>query len=82
VYWSVDPEDWIDPQPPADTIVARVLNAVRPGAIVLLHDGCSPNRDGHSRAETVEAARRLIPALRAAGLEPTTVSRLLESVVP
>src|SRR5215204_6028839 len=35
--WSVDPHDWADP--PASVICTRVVTHVRPGSIVLLHDG-------------------------------------------
>ncbi|HZA81299.1 MAG TPA: polysaccharide deacetylase family protein, partial [Actinomycetes bacterium] len=38
VLWSVDPADW-QPGVSSDQLVHRVLAAVRPGAIVLLHDG-------------------------------------------
>ena len=57
--WNVDPSDYT--RPGTDVIVARVSQAVRPGAIVLMHDG------GGDRSQTVAALGRLIPALRAAG---------------
>jgi peptidoglycan/xylan/chitin deacetylase (PgdA/CDA1 family) len=41
VLWTVDPRDWADP--PATTIRDRVLQGVRPGSIVLLHDGTGQN---------------------------------------
>jgi len=41
VLWTVDPRDWADP--PATTVRDRVLRAVRPGSIVLLHDGTGAN---------------------------------------
>jgi peptidoglycan/xylan/chitin deacetylase (PgdA/CDA1 family) len=41
VLWTVDPRDWADP--PATTVRDRVLQAVRPGSIVLLHDGTGAN---------------------------------------
>ena len=41
VLWTVDPLDWADP--PATTIRDRVLQGVRPGSIVLLHDGTGQN---------------------------------------
>ncbi|MGY1706243.1 polysaccharide deacetylase family protein [Geodermatophilus sp. SYSU D00697] len=41
VLWTVDPIDWSDP--PATTIRDRVLQAVRPDGIVLLHDGSGAN---------------------------------------
>jgi len=41
VLWTVDPADWADP--PATTIRDRVLKDLRPGGIVLLHDGTGTN---------------------------------------
>jgi peptidoglycan-N-acetylglucosamine deacetylase len=41
VLWTVDPRDWADP--PATTVRDRVLQAVRPDSIVLLHDGTGAN---------------------------------------
>ncbi|SES68360.1 polysaccharide deacetylase family protein [Geodermatophilus poikilotrophus] len=41
VLWTVDPRDWADP--PATAIRDRVLRAVRPGSIVLLHDATGQN---------------------------------------
>ncbi len=41
VLWTVDPRDWTDP--PATTIRDRVLQDVRSGSIVLLHDGTGQN---------------------------------------
>jgi peptidoglycan-N-acetylglucosamine deacetylase len=39
--WSVDPRDWADP--PASVVCSRVVSNVRPGSIVLLHDGTGAN---------------------------------------
>ncbi len=41
VLWTVDPRDWADP--PATTIRDRVLQGLRPGGIVLLHDATGAN---------------------------------------
>ena len=41
--WTVDPRDWADP--PASVVCSRVLNNVRSGSIVLLHDGTGANTD-------------------------------------
>ena len=41
VLWTIDPRDWADP--PATTIRDRVLQGVRPGSVVLLHDGTGQN---------------------------------------
>jgi peptidoglycan/xylan/chitin deacetylase (PgdA/CDA1 family) len=57
--WNVDPSDYA--RPGTEQLVARVSQAVRPGAIVLLHDG------GSDRSQTVAALDRLIPMLKDAG---------------
>ena len=44
-------------EPGAATIARRVVSLLRPGAVVLLHDGDGSGRGG-SRAQTVAAARR------------------------
>jgi len=55
--WSVDPHDWANP--PASVICRRVASNVRPGSIVLLHDGTGTN--------TVQALPCIIKRLRAQG---------------
>jgi peptidoglycan/xylan/chitin deacetylase (PgdA/CDA1 family) len=62
--WTVDSSDYLE-SPPED-IVARTMSQVRPGAVVLLHDG------GGDRASTVAALRPLIQALKAQGYSFTT----------
>jgi peptidoglycan/xylan/chitin deacetylase (PgdA/CDA1 family) len=66
VLWTVDPADW-RPGVTADQLVWRVLAAVRPGGIVLLHDG------GGSRSATVAALPTIIDGLRRLGLTLTVV---------
>ena len=61
VLWSVDPGDW-KPGVTAKLLVARVLRAVRPGSIVILHDG------GGDRSATVKALPRIIRGIRKRGL--------------
>jgi peptidoglycan/xylan/chitin deacetylase (PgdA/CDA1 family) len=56
LHWSVDPQDW--DHPTAATIAKRVASAVRPGAIVLMHDG------GGDRRPTLAACQHLIPDLK------------------
>ncbi|WP_375784755.1 chitooligosaccharide deacetylase NodB [Bradyrhizobium sp. Pha-3] len=70
VHWSVDPRDWS--RPGVDWIVNSVLAAVRPGAIVLLHDGYPPGEerlgtDATLRDQTVMALSYLIPTLQQRG---------------
>ena len=66
VLWSVDPADW-QPGVSSDQLVWRVLAGVRPGAIVLLHDG------GGDRSATVAALPAIIDGLRRLGLTLTLV---------
>ena len=61
VLWSVDPTDW-QPGVTAKQITQRVLDAVRPGSIVILHDG------GGDRRATVKALPRIIRGIRKMGL--------------
>lgn len=69
VIWSVDTRDWTNPG--SATIVARVLRQVRPGAIVLMHDG------GANRSQTVTATRELLVSLKARGYRMVTLEDLL-----
>jgi len=68
ILWDVNSFDWKGA--PADEVAARVLERVRPGSIVLLHDA----RDGGE--VTVETVRRLVPALRGRGLELVTAGAM------
>jgi peptidoglycan/xylan/chitin deacetylase (PgdA/CDA1 family) len=67
VLWDVDSQDYT--KPGVDAIVKRVLGAMRPGAIVLMHDG------GGDRSETVAALPRIIEGIQAAGLRPVSLCR-------
>jgi peptidoglycan/xylan/chitin deacetylase (PgdA/CDA1 family) len=55
VQWSVDPRDWS--RPGVDAIVSAVLDALTPGAIVLLHDGRG------DRSQTVQALPRILEGI-------------------
>ena len=57
--WTIDTRDWTRPGTPA--IVSAVETHLRPGAIILFHDGGGP------RDQTVAAISQLIPWLRAQG---------------
>ena len=69
IQWDTDPRDWSNPG--AATIAARVLSAVRPGSIVVLHDG------GGNRSQTVAALPRILSTLTRRGYKAVTVTRLL-----
>ncbi len=68
VMWSVVPEDW--QRPGVARVKQRVLQQVRPGSLLVLHDGCCGGQDV---AATVAA---LLPALLARGYEFVSVADL------
>jgi peptidoglycan/xylan/chitin deacetylase (PgdA/CDA1 family) len=74
VLWSVDSRDW--QQPGTKAIVQRVLAHVRPGAIVLMHDG------GGDRRETLRALPSILRALQRRHFEVVTLSRMLATPPP
>ena len=76
VTWSVSTDDW--ELPGAEAIAERLVAGAQPGAIALLHDGCSPTRPAESREGTVGGVAIAIPRLRALGYELVPVSRLLD----
>jgi peptidoglycan/xylan/chitin deacetylase (PgdA/CDA1 family) len=69
ITWDVDPRDWA--LPGVGAIEARVLSQVRPGSIVLSHDGGGP------RGETLAAYPHIIEALRRRGYRFLTIPQLL-----
>jgi peptidoglycan/xylan/chitin deacetylase (PgdA/CDA1 family) len=69
VTWNVDPRDYTVGKP-AQQIVAEVSAQVRPGSIILLHDG------GGDRTATVAALSVLIPVLRARGFTFVSLEHL------
>ncbi len=69
VLWDVDPTDWAEPGTAA--IVQRVLTQVRPGSIIISHDGGGP------RGQTLAAYPQIFSALRARGYRIVTILELL-----
>jgi peptidoglycan/xylan/chitin deacetylase (PgdA/CDA1 family) len=61
VIWAIDPKDWQHGRTTRQ-IVRAVLSAVRPGSIILLHDG------GGDRSATLAALPRIIKGIRRMGL--------------
>jgi peptidoglycan/xylan/chitin deacetylase (PgdA/CDA1 family) len=68
ILWTIDPRDWS--RPGTSTIVRRVLAHVRPGAVILLHDG------GGDRSQTVAALPQILAGLKARGYSAVTLSEL------
>jgi peptidoglycan/xylan/chitin deacetylase (PgdA/CDA1 family) len=71
VTWDVDTGDWAFQLPAA--IRDRALAGVRPGSIILMHDG------GGERAGTARSLSAVIEGLRGRGYELVTVSELLRN---
>ncbi len=69
VTWDVDPRDW--EAPGAEAIHERVVSAVKPGSIVLLHD------ERRALEQTVVAVGAVLRELGGRGYEFVTVSELL-----
>lgn len=66
IMWDVDPRDWEDPAP--EKIVASIMDQVKPGSIIILHEG---------HQNTLLALPEIIQKLRERNLEPVPVSKLL-----
>ena len=66
IQWDVDPEDWKEGQTP-DAVVNNIMQNVKPGSIVLLHD---------THTSTAEAVETVIPKLLEQGYQLVTVSEL------
>lgn len=69
VLWNVDPRDWA--LPGSGAIKQRVLAQVRPGSIIISHDGGGP------RGQTLAAYPGIIAGLRTRGYRIVTIPALL-----
>ncbi len=67
ILWNVDPEDWNNRD--ADYITEHILENVKSGDIIVMHDRFS---------STADALEHFLPLLRAQGFEFVTVSTLIE----
>lgn len=76
VGWDVFTLDWVTPPPPGERLAHEARRRVKPGSIVLFHDG-RPFQPSWQAEETLAAVRRLVPPLRDAGYEFVTASNLL-----
>ena len=74
VGWSLRSRDTLTADP--ERIAARVLRRIRPGDIVLLHDG--HDQPGRHRPACARAVPLILRGLREKGLECSTVSELLK----
>lgn len=77
VLWSAAPPDWVRRTRP-EALAQRIAAALRPGAIIDLHDGGPPGR-----ARTLcEALPAVLQRARASGLRCVTLSELLREDGP
>ncbi len=70
VLWDVDTRDWA--HTPPETISQHILDTVRPGDIILMHDFIGKD------SPTPEALRLVIPALLSRGYHFVTVGELVD----
>lgn len=71
VNWTQDSKDW--ELPGSDLIVENALTAIKPGSIILMHDG------GGNRDQDFDAIPRIIDALLDQDYQVVTISELLAS---
>ncbi|MGC1394336.1 MAG: polysaccharide deacetylase family protein, partial [Coleofasciculaceae cyanobacterium] len=72
IMWSVDSKDWLTRGSTSQSLVESVLKDVKPGGIVLMHDG------GGDRTTTVQALPQIITQLKKQGYTFVSVPELLE----
>ena len=68
IGWDLDTEDW---SRPGASAIEQVILSVKPGQVILMHDG------GGDRSQTVEALRTALPQLVAQGYKCVTVDELM-----
>ncbi|HEY9808578.1 MAG TPA: polysaccharide deacetylase family protein [Halomicronema sp.] len=68
VMWSIVPEDWV--RPGVSIVIERVMQQVKPGSLIVLHDGYCGGED------VTETAALLIPRLLDQGYQFVTIEQL------
>jgi peptidoglycan/xylan/chitin deacetylase (PgdA/CDA1 family) len=76
IGWDVDALDWRADVDCGTAIADRILSQIRPGSIILCHDGRGLSRT-FMQTELTKALRELLPRLRDEGFELVTVPELL-----
>jgi peptidoglycan/xylan/chitin deacetylase (PgdA/CDA1 family) len=74
VTWDVSAADWVETDPAL--LAQHILAKVKPGSIILLHDGIDGNIPA-DRSVVIDALPRILDWLKAKGLQPVTLDRLL-----
>ncbi|HEX5369535.1 MAG TPA: polysaccharide deacetylase family protein, partial [Dehalococcoidia bacterium] len=75
VTWDDEAGDWATDNP--DVVATRILDNVRPGSIILLHDGID-GKPGADRSVVVEALPEILAGLKDRGLQPVRLDQLLD----
>ncbi|CAB1128778.1 NodB homology domain-containing protein [Candidatus Hydrogenisulfobacillus filiaventi] len=70
IGWTIDTRDW-QRRYSADHMARQVLREIRPGSIIIFHDGTN------SSTATVQAVEQIIPRLQAEGYRLVTVGELV-----
>ncbi|HET7478962.1 MAG TPA: polysaccharide deacetylase family protein [Rubrobacteraceae bacterium] len=70
--WTIDPHDWRGDSP--REMLAHIEPRLRPGAVVLLHDGLGPGARRTGCGETAALIPALVHSIRARGLEPAPMT--------
>ncbi|MBA3825322.1 MAG: polysaccharide deacetylase family protein [Ktedonobacterales bacterium] len=70
INWDDSSADWL--RSGANAIAQTVLDQIRPGGIVLMHDGPA------EREQTAQALPLILAGLQARGLKPVTIPQLLQ----
>ncbi len=73
--WNIDPRDW-DNGNSSSTVVANVLEHVKPDGIIIMHDGHEVGTD-YSRENTIEALPVIIESLKRQGYQFVTIDKML-----
>lgn len=80
VLWTISVGDWRSDVTP-DEVAARILDTVGPGDVIVLHDGANAAQRSREncvdRPNAAAVVSRLVPALRARGLEPAPLVDVL-----
>jgi peptidoglycan/xylan/chitin deacetylase (PgdA/CDA1 family) len=81
VMWTAEGEDWVDQ--PVAAVADRVVERLRPGGIVLLHDGLAGDPREPETPDPLHDVRggivtEVLHRLAAGGLAPTTVGDLVD----
>ena len=76
IRWDFETPDSLDPRPSGEQIAEWTLPYVRPGSILVFHDGAA-HVDHYPKPETAQALRLLLPTLKERGYQFVTIPELL-----